>query len=256
MLPPPLPIDPALDQWNTSNIPLSPGIGLDHMLPPTGLLERSNYAGGPVAVDNFPQDVQLPSMKQSDLDTNPILRFYNDPGPWSSQRIAGDPSQPSIPPRYPGAYGRDNRSSVSANHYRESPRSDVGSSTTGRNPQDSGYDSKSIATKSVRSTEHIDHSQGCQSLAGDVNEMQIYPEEPFQGPVTSMPQEVAYFDISSDVPSESPATLPLICPYPECNNLELKNQSDHRCDVFFTMRDILANRRQETHASTHAAVSM
>lgn len=256
MLPPPLPIDPALDPWNTSNIALSPAIGLDHLLPPTtGLLDRSNYPGAPVAVDNFPQDVQLPSMRQTDLDTNPLLRFYNDPGPWSSQRIAGDPS-PSIPPRYPGAYGRDNRSGISSNHYRESPRSDVGSSTTGRNPQDSGYDSKSMATKSVRSTEHIDHSQGCQSLAGDVNEMQIYPEEPFQGPVTSMPQDVAYFDISSDVPGEAPATLPLLCPYPECNNLELKNQSDHRYDVAIFHDACFAYGRQETHASAHTPISM
>lgn len=232
MLPPPLPIDPALDPWNTSNIALSPGIGLDHLLPPTtGLLERSNYGGAPGAADNYPQDVQLPSMRQSEMDTNPLLRFYNDPGPWSSQRISGDASQPSIPHRYPGAYGRDNRSAISPQHYRDSPRSDVGSSTTGRNPQDSGYDSKSMATKSVRSTEHVDHSQGCQSLAGDVNEMQIYPEESYQGPVPGIPQDVSYFDISSDVPAETPATLPLICPYPECKNLELKNQSDQRCNV-------------------------
>ena len=70
---------------------------------------------------------------------------------------------------------------------------------------------------------------------GDVNEMQIYPEEQFQeigtAQVANLPQDVAYtFGMSGDVPGESPTTVPTMCNYPECNNLELKNLSDQRCD--------------------------
>lgn len=237
MPPPPIPVDPALDTFNTSNIALSPGIGLDHLLqPPDGLQERPSYPGAiRVPMDPFPQDVQLPSMRQSDLDSNPLLRFYTESGPWSSQRIGGESIQPTMPPRYPASYGRVHRPSVSSQQYRDA-RSDLASSTTGRNPHDSGYDSKSIATKSARSTEHIDHSQGCPSLVGDVNEMQIYPEEPYQEigtvQVPNIPQDVAYtFEMPADVSGEAPTTLPMVCNYPECNNLELKNQSDQRWDI-------------------------
>lgn len=236
MPPPPIPVDPALDTFNTSNIALSPGIGLDHLLqPPAGLQERPSYPGTTGSMDPFPQDVQLPSMRQSDLDSHPLLRFYTESGPWSSQRIAGESSQPTMPSRYPAQYGRVHRPSVSSQQYRDA-RSDLASSTTGRNPHDSGYDSKSIATKSARSTEHIDHSQGCPSLVGDVNEMQIYPEEPYQEigtvQVPNIPQDVAYtFEMPADVSGEAPTTLPMVCSHPECNNLELKNQSDQRCDI-------------------------
>ena len=219
MPPPPIPVDPALDSWNTPNIAISPSIALDHLLQPTaGLLERPNFVGVPAVVDVFPHNVQLPSMKQSDLDTNPLFRFYNDPGPWSSQRIAEDS----------GSYSRLNPPVGASNQYRDTPRSDLGSNTTGRNPLDSGYESKSVATKSVRSTEHVDHSQECQSLIGDVNEMQIYPDEHFQGHDLSLPQGVPYpFDISN-VPEDPAALLPLICPEPECHQSDLKSQSDLR----------------------------
>lgn len=260
MPPPPIPVDPALDSWNTSNIALSPGTGLDHLLqPPVGLPERHNYSGTPGTMDQFSQDVQLPSLRQSEVDSHPLLRFYTESGPWSSQRIAGESSQPSMPPRYPVTYGRLQRQSVSSQPPYRDARSDVGSSTTGRNPHDSGYDSKSIATKSARSTEHIDHSQGCPSLVSDVNEMQIYPEESFQEIGTAQvanPPDVAYnFEMPSDVSAEAPTTLPMICTYPECNNVELKNQSDQRCDLSSRCDAIPTNARiQKAYASAHATV--
>lgn len=229
MPPPPIPIDPALDSFNTSTVPLSPGIGLDHLLQPSpGLQERLGFSGTPTThVVSFPQDVQLPSMKQNiDLATNPLYRFYNDPGPWTSQRIAGDMNQSSMFPRYQGAYGPINRLPVLPSQYRESPRSDFGSSTTGRNQHDSGYGTRSYTTKSVQSTEPIDQSQSCQSLSGDVGDMQIYPEENFQTQVPGHAQEVSYpFDIPNDAPGEQPALL--ICHVAECG-IASKNQSEHR----------------------------
>ena len=227
MHPPPIPVDPALDSFNTSTVSLSPGIGLDHLLQPSpGLQERLGFSGVSHNTDTFPHDVQLPSMKQNtDLDTNPLYRFYNDPGPWNSQRIGGDMNQQNMLPRYQGLYGRSSQLPVLPSQYREPPRSEIGSSTTGRNQLDSAYGTRSYTTKSVRSNEPND--QSCSNLTGDVNDMQIYPDDQFPSQMPGLAQEVPYsFDIPSDVPAEQPASL--ICPYPECNNFESKNQSEHR----------------------------
>lgn len=254
MPPPPIPIDPALDPFSTSTVSLSSGIGLDHLLQPSpGLQERLGYSGVPNNIDSFPQDVQLPSMKQNtDLDTNPLFRFYNESGPWNSQRIAGDMNQSNMLHRYQGPYGRINRLPVLPNQYRESPRSEVGSSTTGRNQHDSGYGTRSYTTKSVQSTDPIDQSQGCQSLSGDVGEMQIYPEENFQAQVPELAQDVSYsFDDPNDTPGDQ--ATPLICP--ECG-VESKNQSEFRQVVDISQTFHSLTKFQKTPFTSYKASSM
>lgn len=236
MPPPPIPIDPALDSFSTSTVSLSPGIGLDHLLQsPAGLHERLSYPGGSNNLESFPQNVQLPSMRPTtDLDPNPLCRFYNESGqsgPWTSQRIAGDMNQSNILSGYPSSYARLNHPLILPSQYRESPRSDIGSSTTGRNQPDSGYGTRSITTKSVRSTDYIDQGQSCQSLSGDVGDLQIYPEDHFPGNVSLPTQDATYFDIPNDIPTNLPEdqpAVPLICDYPECKNYESKNQSEHK----------------------------
>ncbi|KAL8974184.1 MAG: hypothetical protein Q9197_001583 [Variospora fuerteventurae] len=90
MAPPPIPVDPAIDSWRPSNSTISPGLGLDHLLqaPPRysdrqGLPSQNN-------LDAFPQELQLPAMKQNPTEPDPLLRFWNEPGPWNAQRIGGD----------------------------------------------------------------------------------------------------------------------------------------------------------------------
>ena len=234
MGPPPPPIDPALDPWNSSNVPLSPGIGLDHLLPPNlGLQDRSTSSGASGDLSSFPSDLQLPSMKQNDLQSDPLLRFWSDPGPWNSQRVGGEPSHPPMNQKYIGPYGRDLRSNAFLGQYRPSPRSDLGSSTTERYLADSGYESRSHATRSEPSADPRDQSQGCQSLAGDVNEMQIYQntENMYHGsvPAPPMPQEMQYpnFELSNDTMHEGPSMYPLTCSALDCNGT-FKNFSEHR----------------------------
>lgn len=229
MPPPPIPIDPALDSFRNSTVSLSHSIGLDHFLPPGPVLQdRLAFSRSASHIDTLSQDVQLPSMKQStDLDTIPIYRFCSDAGPWNSQHIASDVNQLNMASRYQGSYVRFNQLPMLSSSYREPPRSEVGSSTTGRNQHDSGYGTRSYTTKSVRSAEPFDQSQSCQSLAGDVNDTQIYPDERFQTQAPEIAQEIPYsFDYSSDAPAEQPP--PFICPHAECGNLELKNQSEWR----------------------------
>ena len=233
MGPPPPPVDPALDPWNSANVPLSPGIGLDHLLHPNlGLQNRSPSSGSLGELNTFPSDLQLPSMKQNDLQSDPLLRFWADPGPWNSQRVGGEPSHSPMNQGYMGSYGRDPRPEAFLGQYRPAPRSDLGSSTTGRHPVDSGYESRSFATRSVHSADPREQSQGCQSLAGDVGEMQMYanPDNMYQGtlPPPSMPQEMQYpgFDFPNDQMQDGPI-YPLTCPLADCQ-VTSKNSSEHR----------------------------
>lgn len=217
MPPPPVPVDPALDSFRPSNISLQPAIGLAHSSPlGPELQERPG---------TFLPGVQLPSLRQADAD--PIIRFYQDPGPWSSQQVDMDQPHQPLQPRYPTAYAPPHPSA----QYRESPRSDVGSNATGRNPMDSGYGSKSLTTKSVRSVEYLDQSQSCQSLTGDINEMQLYPDERFQATDSLAGHDLPYpFDHYPDMPAPStePALGPFVCEHTDCGYTESKNQSDHK----------------------------
>ncbi|KAL8911539.1 MAG: hypothetical protein Q9171_003303 [Xanthocarpia ochracea] len=113
-----------------------------------------------------------------------------------------------------------------------SPRSDIGSSTTGRYPYDSGYGgSKSFATKSVRSADHLDQSPSSQSVAEDIRDLNFHYEPNFQDPsvpsVTSQNPQYASMDVSSDAPQSPTVTFDLTCQYQSCGVVS-KNQSEHR----------------------------
>ncbi|MCJ1226934.1 hypothetical protein MMC12_003589 [Toensbergia leucococca] len=230
MRPPPIPIDPALDQWNSTNVKLPQGIGLDHLLQlPSDIQERYPRPVAATNLTSFPQDVQTASTKPIELESNPLIRFWNDPGPWTSQRIAGDLIQPAMGMKYASAPDRTYRPCVSLGPYRESARSDVDSSVTERHLSDSGYGTRSRTTRSVLSADLVDHSQGCRSLVGEVSEMQLYPEESTQAYVPPNPQEFHYksYGVASEVPQDSPRALSLVCTYPNCNTTS-RNHSEHK----------------------------
>lgn len=231
MPPPPIPIDPALDTINTLDVNLPSGIGDQFLQPSPAIPKKLRYPGTSTNIGAFLQDVQLPAMRQPDLDTNPMSRFQNDQGPWTPQNIGGDVTQHSQPPRYQSSYGSNYLPVTLQSHYREPPQSEQGSSTTGRNPVDSGYGSRSLATKSVRSAEPIDQSQSCQSLIGDVNDMRVYSEEHFSphipGHALTFPNDISYpYNLPTTEPTEPPAAQ-LLCRYPECRN-QSKNLSEYR----------------------------
>lgn len=232
MPPPPVPIDPALDTLNALDVGFASGIG-DHFLPSSPAIHhRLRYPGTSATIGAILHDVQLPAMRQPDLDTNPMSRFQNDQGPWTPQHIGGDLTQPSHPPGFQSSYGPHYMPVTLSSQYRDPPKSEQGSSMTGRNPVDSGYRSRSLATKSVRSVEPVEQSQGCQSLIGDVNDMRVYADDHYPPPipeqVVTFPNENLFsYPIPTSEPTE-PHPAPFTCTFSGCHNHVSRNLSELR----------------------------
>ncbi|KAL8946991.1 MAG: hypothetical protein Q9222_006681 [Ikaeria aurantiellina] len=229
MAPPPTPIDPALDSWKASSTTLSPG--LDPLPSSPGPSSRASLSGLS-NLDSLAREIQLPAMKQNPAEPDPLLRFWNEPGPWNSQRIGGGSSQTSMVPQYAG-YNHQMPRPVKPMHYGYgSPRSDVGSSTTGRYFVDSGYEgSRSMATKSVRSADNVDQGQPCPSISGEVHDLHLYsrdsyPDHPAPSAVSPNSQYHPMDPLSDDT-HQATVTFDLTCPYANCGATS-KNHSEHR----------------------------
>lgn len=111
-----------------------------------------------------------------------------------------------------------------------SPRSDVGSSTTGRYFYDSGYGgSRSLGTRSVRSVDH-QQSPSSQSIAGDVRDLHFYHASNYQDPSarsgTSSNTQYS-MNVSNEVPPSPTPTYDLTCQFSGCGAVS-KNHSEHR----------------------------
>ncbi|KAL8755598.1 MAG: hypothetical protein Q9199_003535 [Rusavskia elegans] len=171
-------------------------------------------------------------MKQTPAEPDPLLRFWNETGPWTSQRLSGDPGHTPTNPQFTHFDHRMPRHGHALQYEYRSPRSDVGSSTTGRYPLDSGYGgSRSLGTKSVRSADQLDQSPSSQSVAGDVRDLPFYREGNFQDPsarsVTSPNPQYSSMDVSNDAPQSPTMGFDLTCQYQSCNTVS-KNHSEHR----------------------------
>ena len=236
MAPPPIPIDPAIRSWNSTTIPLSPRSTLESLAQsPSGSQNRLNFPGS-TTLDNFPQELPLPSMKPNhmDLDPSPMLRWESDPqAPWTPQRIGGEASQLPMASKYSSFDGR----SYNPVPYYRKPRSDIGSSTTRTYPVDSGYGgSRSLGPRSVRS---LDQSQSGQSISGEMNDLHFQQDdtqwiESHLGPTVSPSSNFTYE--LNDASHQTPVNFEFTCQYPSCG-LNLKNQSEFKYDfIIFIYR--------------------
>lgn len=233
MPPPPIPVDPALENnpsWDRNAFPNA----FEQVLPPVvgpfpPLQERPAY---PYQIGNngeiSPHDIHPPYMRRIDHGISPLDRFTEEAGPWSAQGAAiGETWPTSSVLAVPNFFPRVGRFAMpSQMQVRSYDRSEVGSSTTGRNPHDSGYDSKSYTTMSVQSLpEQNDRSQDCQSLVSDVGDLQMHPGDQFQGQdVESLQDESHRYGMNDG----STLRGQLVCPHPDCENITFKNQSDQK----------------------------
>lgn len=219
------PVDPSLDLCYATNGSLSSSSAL---LPSNSARQiRAPQARIPRPSDSFYRTV--PNQILGSSDANPLVRFWNDPGPWTSHRI--EPSAPAP---------MDPRSSTWGPHllqpdgplqqYRESARSEVESSVTGRQPSDSGY-GRSYATKSVLSADQVDPSQECQSVTSQVGNMQMYSEQNAKEYTAgeSQTSQPPSFGIQDDIHGPQAQVLQSLCCRWEGCGVTSKNQSEHRC---------------------------
>lgn len=262
MAPPPVPIDPAIDTWRPSSIAISHTTGFDNLLPLSlGLPDRLNPCH-PSDQASPAHEVHLPAMKQTAPEPDPLLRFWNETGPWNSQRLSGDPGHAPMNPQFPHFHHRMPRNGHALQYEYRSPRSDVGSSTTGRYPFDSGYGgSRSLGTKSVRSADQLDQSPSSQSAAGDVRDLHLCQEGNFQDALarsaTSPNPQYSSMDVSNDAPQSPAMAFDMTCQYPNCNTIS-KNHSEHR----WVHTEILAGQYwwvmlvQKAYAPTREALQM
>lgn len=235
MAPPPIPIDPAIDTWKPSTTASSSATGFDNLLHPSIVLpDRLSPCH---SSDPFFQahEVHLPAMRQTLTEPNPLVRYYNESGgaePWNSQRVLGEPIHTPMNPQFPHyEYGIPRQNHAMQYGYR-SPRSDVGSSTSGRYPYDSGYGgSKSLGTKSVRSADQLDQSPSSQSFTGDVRDLPFYHEGNLQDPSarsgTSSNPQYSAMNVPNEAPQSPSMTYDLTCRHQDCRVVS-KNQSEHR----------------------------
>ena len=231
MGPPQTPIPPALNQRHRHQPPLSTS-GIPHPSSPSFSHFQDSSIKLPGDLQAIDRGILVPSEKSGDNESDPLVRFWQDPGPWNSQRIRGVMEQaPSASP-YAMSHDPINRPYARYGLYREQATSDVGSQVTGKPPTDSGYGgSRSHATKSVRSADHLDQSQDTQSLLGEVHGLQLQaqtvPQEYFHGDSQSIRYDHWTTTTAQDNSRDNPASMPLECDYPDCTMIS-RNQSEHK----------------------------
>jgi len=177
--PPTMPLDRALDGWNSMSGPNSPSSGLDSILPPTsGVGERSTNLRVSALSHPSSHPLQMPFNISNEISPDPIMRFYNDPGPWAPRGIADIPTQPVALPRHSRPFNlqtRYNEPNMSFSQYQTTAGSELESNTTGAYPSDSGYGTRSQATTSILSSDPVDLNQDCSSISGHIGNLQLYP---------------------------------------------------------------------------------
>lgn len=121
--------------------------------------------------------LQVPSSMPMEKSPDPLERFWNEQGPWAPQGIADIPTQPDVLPRHSRPLNlrtRYNQPDGSFRQYRTTPISELESNTTGAYPSDSGYGTRSQATRSIFSSDPADRNQDCPSISGHMDNLGIF----------------------------------------------------------------------------------
>ena len=231
MAPPP-PMGPALDTFNTTAVL---NTELDNLINPgSGLAprfqERPNFPEAFGSIDASPQHIQLPSMKQSLPDHNPLMRFYKDTAdPWNSQLVSGHLGQDPMELTNARTYVPNSPSNPNVHYYHSSPRSAVSSSMTHKHHLDSGYGTRSVMSDSALSLGHTGQSQGGQSISGDVHAFHSYQDQNSYdtGSVFSQDNQYGSVDMANDVSPETNPLYPMKCDHAGCNK-QSRNYSEYK----------------------------
>ena len=221
MGPPPTPLDPRLEKYPQSGIPTSHGVKNGHANASAARYQDRAYSSG--SLDAISRGA-LSSPSPGDQEAHPLLRFWNESGPWNSEEAAGG----EVPqPLLDGVISPERIARPLAFvQYREPAKSDPGSHFTSRH-SDSGY-----ATKSVLSADYQDQSQENQSSPGDVSGLQLQSEPRFQEYLNGEPRDVqaTTYDSWSNGRRELTTSLLPICECADCG-LTCKSQSEYKYNI-------------------------
>lgn len=238
MAPPPIPIDPSLDPWHTPDPPRTAELDISP-LSASGLSLSSDHRSNISKVlDNA--DAHSPNhstlmkpLSGPDIEPNPLLRFWREKEtPWSSQQIGGGVAEtPKTPmdPNIPGNPGRARQPLTQFDPYQGSPRSEGEGSNPATFPLDSGYGTRSAATRSVHSAGYASQGYERQSLSGDVPQYGFSSNEQAFYSMPPMGQESPYAPVRppvGEVPM-APPTDPHSCQWANCDFVA-KNLSETR----------------------------
>lgn len=217
-------IDPHLDHGNGvfsshSDVDLGP-------LPPANI--RPHCVPFFNDIGNFSHVAQAPSTRTGVSDGYPSLNLNAYPDPWDSQGsvrgISRGATLPLMNPTHTGARGRVLQYDPTASQYYATHSSELDSSVTGRQPPDSGYE-----TRSIYSGELLTSNQDCPSLTGRMDEMELPQEHQqlFREPNTFAvyPQLVQEHQHAHLMSPTVELLQDLKCDVPDCDYL-CKNPSD------------------------------
>ena len=230
--PTPSPIDSELEPCNAV---LAPSPEIMFPLSP-GLHQRPNY---PKQINEQINDLgYFQDGQGSMMRPNPPQAIYSlnyQPDPWDSQRVNGGSTQSNIMNQN-RMLGRQRLIQSMPDQSWEPRASDVDSSTSGKDHNDSGYYTQTLGSRSLVSFDPQASNQDCQSLTRGMNGMELpheapymfhtfshdtqYPLAPQQPPQQQSQQLLPPTLQHVDVPQEN-----MKCQEPNCEH-EAKNPSD------------------------------
>ena len=194
MGPPPPPIDPNLETFETSP---TTHLALDQLVLTSPHTQQRPYYPKEISLTaGFFPEGQVTPMRPSQLDFNPSMNSH--PDPWDPQRMNGRAIQPQLMNQDYTIAREQSRQNGQLEYWSPHATKSEMDSSTGRNVPDSGYYSQTQGTRSVFSND-LASNQDCQSVAGGITETEIsrgemqmnpmYPSEPSMHCQNGYPEE-------------------------------------------------------------------
>ena len=230
-----IPVDPLLVPWHHSN----PSVLFSRQFPSSrnshvgsNYQERYSLLESSGDLDPVPRDIL--ERRTGQVDSDPLVRFWRDDGPWNAQGVGfgntvGSINQIPTLPGYAASHERSDRPHVTHGKYRGSTRTGVEADHSGRLISDEGYGTQSRVTTSVLSADYPDQSQESHSLAGDTDGGPMQNDNVSRGYLHGASQETQSLpcDGCSNDSREPSTVVSLKCERLDCDFVS-KNQSDHR----------------------------
>ena len=229
------PIDPSLAPWSNQQPPALFSHGTTPSRTELRYPVRSPLSDPSSGFDAIPPHVLEP--RNSEFETDPLLRFWREDGPWNPQGVGSGGMGPfPVLPQHTTSNERGERPPVP---YRERVELSSEPLRPLRNTSDSGYGSQSQFTQSLISPDLPDHSQDSRGFTGDTERFQLRngsTSHSYAYGASDGTHSVSYENCSNDSRDIGPGSGPggsIVCELPQCGTIS-KNQSENRYVILMT----------------------